>query len=206
MACFYNIHQKRVYTGQYYRIYAKYFKELLSATVDNKNVQTYNINADWLDDGHSQFKLYETDEYPRVMIFKINEQKIPVPLQTDNRSISNKLYLICPYCGKQRQHLFVTKYSFKCRDCANLHYLSQSESKPDRLARRIRKIRAQVWPNNFPDRDNLFDQSYYWPKPKSWHYSRFEKIRAQLLKLETEYWQLHTDKLNRMFGEYTTFY
>ena len=161
MACFVNIYQTRTYTGEYYRIYAKWFKRLLREPAHNKKAGEFELNYSWLSPEHSKFKLYECEEYPRVMLFEINGKKIPVPLQTDNRSASNKLYLICPYCEQQRQHLFVMKYGFSCRDCAKLHYASQSEGYSDRLARKIRKLRKRIWGNTYHDINNLFEQSYY---------------------------------------------
>lgn len=121
-------------------------------------------------------------------------------MQTDNRSASNKLYLVCPYCVKHRQYLYASKSSYICRECLKIHYRCQSESKIDRLARRIRKKRAQIWGYDWPDRYNLMECSMWWPKPKGLHNDKFDKAKIELYKLEQEYDHLSNIKLARMFG------
>lgn len=202
MSCFYNPYQKRNYAGQYHRIYAKWFKPLLAEPIPEKEKNKFKIPVDWLSKSQKSFKLFKGVDYPRVMMFEINNQQIPVPLQTDNRSASNKLYLICPYCTKQKQSLFVLKNTYSCRDCANLHYACQSESKLGRLDRRIRKIRTKIWGADYPDKNNLMEASMFWPKPKGLHYSTFAKAQRELNTLEHEYNQLWTDRLKIKFSEF----
>ncbi|WP_077340036.1 hypothetical protein [Pseudocolwellia agarivorans] len=187
--------QTRSYIGEYHRIYAKSFKCLIDSELGN-----YQIDSANLDKEHCQFSLIESEEWPRVMIFTIKEKKIPIPLQQDNRSASSKLYLVCPCCVKQRESLYVLKYLFACRACANLHYGSQSESKAERLARRIRKQRALIWGYDWIDRDNLFEQSYYWPKPKGINWSTYYKKRMKLNELEKEYWGISRVQMERILN------
>jgi hypothetical protein len=187
--------QTRSYTDSYQRLSAKSFKKLLDAKLGNYTFEGIKQSKE-----HCQFELIAADEWPRAMIFTINNKKIPVPLQTDNRSASNKLYLVCPYCVKQRQYLYASKSSYICRECLKIHYRCQSESKIDRLARRIRKERAQIWGYDWPDRYNLMECSMWWPKPKGLHNDKFDKAKTELYKLEQEYDHLSNIKLARMFG------
>jgi len=188
---------KRSYIGQYHRIYARSFKQLLDAEPAN-----YILRVPELDEQHQIFKLIEHDEkWPRVMLFTINDQQIPVPLQLDNSSASNKLYLICPYCINQRQYLLATKKTYCCRECLNVHYASQSESKIDRLARRIRKQRRKLWSNDHIFINDLFESSGYFPKPKGFHFTTFIKKQFELINLETEYWQLAGKQLGIILND-----
>ena len=187
--------QTRTYTGERKRIYAITFKQLLESPIGN-----YEINGTGFNDEHCKFKLIQSDKWHRVMVFTIKGRDIPVPLQTDNSSVSNKLYLVCPCCVKQRQHLYVLHDAYVCRECANLHYPSQSERKPERLARKIRKERINIWGNNWPDRYNLFEHSHYWPKPKKIHQTTFTKKRHKLAQLEAEYWEISRVQMEKILG------
>ena len=187
--------QTRNYIESYQKLKANSFKKMLDAKVGS-----YIFEGIKQSEEHCIFELIAPDEWPRAMIFTINDRKIPVPLQTDNRSASNKVYLVCPFCTKQRQHLYAAKYSYKCRECLGAHYWSQSESKIDRLARRIRKIRAQTWGYDWPDRYNLIEGSMWWPKPKGLHGNTFAKVRAELKSLENEYNYLSDLKIRKLCG------
>lgn len=182
--------QTRSYTGRYQRICAKRFKCLLDSPTGN-----YEMSGTGFSEEHCKFSLIECKEWYRVMVFTINERQVPVPLQTDNSSASNKLYLICPCCQKQRQHLYVLKALFACRECAGLHYGCQSERKLERLSRRIRKQRAKLWTNDIFGNNDLFEKSYWWPKPKGLHESTFQRKRNELIQLESEYWKLARKQL-----------
>jgi len=188
--------QQRHYISEYHRINAALFKSLMNCPTG-----TYSFNKDGVSAEHCKFKLVKTAKWLRVMIFNINEKEIPIPLQTDNRSASKKTYLICPYCLNQRQHLYATRSTYACRACLNLHYASQSEREPSRLARSIRKQRSQLWGHSFPDANNLFESCEWLPKPK-WHrWSSFERKKSNIIKMEKQYWKLSMSKLNGVLAE-----
>tara|TARA_R110000803_G_C11820229_1_gene301837 strand:+ start:122 stop:538 length:417 start_codon:yes stop_codon:yes gene_type:complete len=127
-----------------------------------------------------------------------SRKKISVPLQTDSRSVSNKVYLICPCCVKQRQHLYMLKKLYACRECTNLSYASQSEGKQDRLARRIRKLRTNLWGSS-AEINNLVESTMYFQKPKYMKWKSFEVKRDKILSIERQYWSLCEIRLEKMW-------
>jgi hypothetical protein len=186
--------QKRLYTVGRQRIYAKTFKALLDSPIGN-----YELSGANFSEGHSNFKLIQSEAWQRVMIFTIQGKEIPVPLQVDSRSASNKVYLICPCCVKQRQHLYVLNNLYACRECTNLSYASQSEGKQERLARRIRKLRTNLWGSS-AEINSLVESTMHFEKPKYMKWKSFEVKRDNILSIERQYWSLCENKLERMWG------
>lgn len=187
--------QTRAYTTEYHQIKAIKFKTLLS-----KPLGKYSINAEHLGDEHQKFTLAENKNGVRFLTFTINDKPHHIALKLDNSSISNKLYLCCPYCQKQRQSLYAIKQAYACRQCIGLHYASQSEREHDRLARRIRKQRANLWGCDYPDRMNLMESSYWWPKPKWMRWKTFKQKRDEIKELEDRYWHISRTQLSSWFG------
>jgi len=174
--------QTRNYTSEHVSLPAKLFRSLLDSTLT-----FYSIQSDHLSEEHKSFQLIKTEQWSRVALFTIKDKKIPIPLQLDNRSACQKIYLICPYCVQQRQKLYASKRTYACRNCLNLHYPSQSERKPDRLARRIRKQRSVLWRDCQINTVNLFESSAYWPKPKWMRWKKFHYEQRKILELEETY-------------------
>ncbi len=189
--------QTRAYTGEYHRICAKSFKNLLTVPLGS-----YSFNADFLRTEHQKFKLTVLECGVRMMTFIINDKPHKIALILDNRSASNKLYITCPYCQKQRQSLYAIKYAFGCRQCIGLHYASQSERPNERLMRRIRKLRKELWGYDWPDVNNMFENVRYWPKPKRIHWKTFEPKRNKITELEKKYWPMVDLQMKTTFGEY----
>ena len=172
--------QFRPYTNEFYRIPAKAFRSLLTSPLGD-----YKLNGLDLSEAHCNFKLRDSNRWELVMEFTFDGREVPIPLRQDTRSASNKLYLVCPYCSQSRQHLYAVTNTYACRLCAGLHYASQSERQPDRLARKIRKLRRSLWGNERENIDNLLDNSSWWPKPKRVRWSTFEKKKTEIAALET---------------------
>ncbi|MBV1911968.1 MAG: hypothetical protein KUG78_21945 [Kangiellaceae bacterium] len=178
--------QTRHYTCEYFKISAISFKKLIDSPVGK-----YKINSEHLSKEHSNFNLITTERWKRVLIFRIKEKQIPVPLNIDKRSASNKLYLICPYCSQQRQHLYAVSNAYGCRKCLDLQYACQSERPAERLARRIRKLRREIWRNeDWLDTVNLFERCEWYPKPKWMRWEKFNRERDKITNLENRYWKL----------------
>jgi DNA-directed RNA polymerase subunit RPC12/RpoP len=137
------------------------------------------------------------------MTFTINDKPHQIALKLDNRSASKKLYITCPYCQEQRQHLYVIKTAYVCRKCIGLHYVSQSERPQERLIRRIRKLRKDLWGHghDYPEINNMFENVQYWPKPKGMRWKTFEQKRNKLTELENRYWPMSLAQMKTMFGE-----
>ena len=96
--------QIRAYTGEYHRIHANVFKSLLITPLGS-----YSINSEYLSDDHQKQILKENKSGVRYVTFTINDKPHHIALKLDNSSASNKLYITCPYCQKQRQSLYADK-------------------------------------------------------------------------------------------------
>ncbi len=173
----------RRYIGEYYRIPANSFKMVYDSPIG-----FYKLNHQRLSVEHSSFCLIETEAWKRILIFCISDKIIQIPLNKDNRSVSNKLYLICPYCFHQRQHLYSASNTYGCRKCLKLHYLSQSECSIKRLARRIRKLRHGVWGNEKFATLSLLEQSLSYPKPKWMRWNTFNQKQLEITSYEDKFW------------------
>ena len=178
--------QSRHYTCEYFRIPALAFKKLLESPLGK-----YELTHEGLRKEHRVFNLIETNCWGRVAEFNIKGQKIPIPLKVDKRSASNKLYLICPYCRHQRQHLYAVTNAYGCRKCLDLQYACQSERPAERLSRRIRKLRRVIWGNvEWLDTVSLFERCEWYPKPKWMRWEKFNRERDKITNLENRYWKL----------------
>ena len=187
--------QIRAYTSEYHRINASIFKSLLTASLGN-----YKLDNDYLSSEHKNLVLSEQMDGSRYITFTINSKPHLIALKLDNRSVSNKLYITCPYCQKSRQSLYAIKYAYGCRQCVGLQYACQSERPPERLMRRIRKLRKELWGYDWPEVNNMFEQVAYWPKPKWMRWKTFEHRRNKITELEKRYWPMVDIQMKAMFG------
>tara|TARA_R110001592_G_scaffold360339_1_gene668549 strand:+ start:4843 stop:5463 length:621 start_codon:yes stop_codon:yes gene_type:complete len=188
--------QTRAYTSEYHRIHANVFKLLLT-----KSLGSYSLNTEHLSNEHQKLELSENKNGVRYITFIINEKPHHIALKLDNRSASNKLYITCPYCQKQRQSLYAIKTAYACRQCIGLHHASQSERPQERLMRRIRKLRVALWGTNHPNINSMFENIRYWPKPKGMRWKTFEQKRDKITELENKYWPMSVAKMKTMFGD-----
>jgi hypothetical protein len=182
----------RNYTSEFRQLKAHVFRDMVSA-----ELRHYQINGGGYSKEHSTFELIESKQWGRVACFTIQGQKIPIPLQVDNSSASTKLYLLCPCCASRRQSLYATKSLYACRTCLKLHYVLQSERKDERLARRIRKQRIKLWGHEQSEINNLTLSCRYFDKPYNMHWSTFRRQKGDIAKLESEYWHLQNERLDR---------
>ena len=83
----------------------------------------------------------------------------------------NRQWFHCPGCYRRVAVVFGGKY-YRCRHCHRLTYSSQQESRPDRLMRKARKIRARLGASN-----NLIDPILF--KPKNMHQKTFDHLRRE---------------------------
>jgi len=80
-----------------------------------------------------------------------------------------RLWFLCPDCGRRIAVLYLGGPRFLCRHCYHLPYASQHESYSDRMMRKARKIRERLGASN-----NLFEP--VWDKPKGMHWNTFERM------------------------------
>ncbi|KXJ54009.1 MAG: hypothetical protein AXW17_05710 [Colwellia sp. Phe_37] len=187
--------QIRAYTSEYHRINANIFKSLLTASLGNYTLDNKSLGSE-----HRDLVLSERGDGSRYITFTINSKPHLIALKLDSRSISNKLYLACPYCQKSRQSLYAIKYAYVCRQCIGLEYASQSERPKERLMRRIRKLRKELWGYDWPEVNNMFEQVTYWPKPKWMRWITFEKKREKIIELENKYWPMSVEHIEKLFS------
>ena len=181
--CFYGHRRTRDYTTEYCRIPAIAFKSLLRAKLG-----TYTFTGDQLSEQHKRFNLVATSNDHVTVQFIIDRKIVTLYLIQDERSASNKLYIICPHCKTRRQHLYAASNTYACRGCLRLHYPSQSERANVRLRRKMRNKRIKIWGEGWPHVTNLFKNVHSWPKPKGLHWKTFTKGLDELDKLERQYW------------------
>lgn len=191
--CFYGKSRRRAYTTEYCRISAIAFKPLLK---DKSGY--YTLTSDQLSDQHKQFELIWGGDDHVVVQFTIDQKKITLHLIQDERSASNKLYIICPHCHTRRQHLYAATNTYACRGCLRLHYPSQSERKNVRLRRKMRNKRIKIWGEDWPHVTNLFENAHSWPKPKGLHWKTFFKGLDELAQLEIKYWPNARSQFDKM--------
>ena len=189
--------QTRPYTTQYHKIKAIIFKPLLKTAVGN-----YSLDGSSFGDEHRKFELKENENGERSVIFIINEKPHKIKLSVDNRSASNKVYLCCPYCRNQRQSLYAIKNAYACRECIGLHYPSQSERPKDRLMRRIRKKRQDLWGSDYPDINNMFKNAHHFFKPKFMKREKFAEKRDEIFYLERQYWKVQAASMEKTYGKF----
>ena len=120
--CFKGKHRTRDYTAEYWRISAISFKPIFKAELGQ-----YVFISGILSKHHQRYKVIWVDDGLAVVEFCFDRKKLSVSLVLDNRSASNKLYIVCPHCKTRRQHLYAASNTYACRGCLKLHYLSQSE-------------------------------------------------------------------------------
>ncbi len=83
----------------------------------------------------------------------------------------NRQWFLCPGCNRRVAVVHGGKY-YRCRHCHNLTYSSQQESRPDRLMRKARNIRARLGASN-----NLIEPILF--KPKNMHQKTFDRLRRE---------------------------
>ena len=80
-----------------------------------------------------------------------------------------RTWFLCPRCWRRVALLYGAGKYFFCRHCYGLVYSSQQESRPDRLMRKARKIRARLGAGN-----DLMEPIL--SKPKNMHQKTFYRI------------------------------
>jgi hypothetical protein len=122
----------------------------------------------WIESDHMilSYKFrYHNGEWESV------EQAIPFDWTPCNYG-GQRFWFLCPECLKRVALLYGAGIYFLCRHCYNLTYSSQQESKPDRLMRKARKIRARLGASADLSEPILF-------KPKHMHQKTFDRLRRE---------------------------
>lgn len=80
-----------------------------------------------------------------------------------------RLWFLCPHCGRRVAVLYGADVRFLCRHCYRLPYGSQNEIYLDRMHRKARKIRKRLGAS-----DNLTEPVLF--KPKGMHQKTFDRL------------------------------
>ena len=80
-----------------------------------------------------------------------------------------RLWFLCPHCGKRVAVLYGAGIRFLCRHCYELPYGSQNETYMDRMMRKARKVRDRLGVSG-----DLFE--LIWRKPKGMHQATFDHL------------------------------
>ncbi|WP_392558744.1 hypothetical protein [Orbus mooreae] len=119
-------------------------------------------------------------------------------------SYGSRYWFICPHCQTRRATLYFTNQQIACRQCFNLHYPSQSENKMDRLRRKVINKRDRLFKSNDYEYNNLFNNSYYFPKPKGMSHKRYEIEHNKLANVEDAYWGVARVYVDKICGKVTS--
>ena len=82
-------------------------------------------------------------------------------------------WFLCPHCGKRVAVLYGFNSGFLCRHCYNLPYACQSESKVNRLIRRLHKLADKL------DLDDEF------AKPKGMHWKTYDRLMDEYIRIDS---------------------
>ena len=136
------------------------------------------------------------------LTFEIKGQQRSFRIRRNTEGAAPRLFFECPFCYRSRSSLYAATNAYACRECLSLKYLCQSESGLDRLGRKIRKKRFQIWgelAHRF-DGNNLFEDSYYWPKPKGQWNAKFEQDQDCVRVLESKFYGGLSAYMDAMFS------
>jgi hypothetical protein len=82
-----------------------------------------------------------------------------------------RLYFLCPGCGRRISVLYSSDSVFACRKCLRLNYACQRQRKADRCWRRAHKLRLRIGGDaTLPA---------YHEKPKGMYWRTFERLRKE---------------------------
>ena len=104
----------------------------------------------------------------------------------------HRTWFLCPRCWKRVAVLYGAGKYFFCRNCYDLTYSSQQESRADRLMRKARKIRERMGGgasliDPFPD------------KPKNMHWKTYWRLRERSEHANTLSWLIMGQRLGIHF-------
>ena len=109
-------------------------------------------------------------------------EDVEEPVQFDRTSChygGERLWFLCPHCGRRVAVRYGHRARFLCRHCYALPYGSQNEDYVDRMVRKARRLRARLGAS-----DDL-SQPILW-KPKGMHQKTFERLRKAAEKADEE--------------------
>lgn len=99
-------------------------------------------------------------------------------------------WFICPTCHRKVINLYLhSKGQWSCRQCADLFYPSENESKLDRQRRKVDRLKSKL-------------REDYWIKPKGMHQKTFDRLLNQYLDAETQYHRLTKEAIEKLVSRF----
>ncbi|TAM17605.1 MAG: hypothetical protein EPN62_19900 [Candidimonas sp.] len=108
--------------------------------------------------------------------YRINDQPVNqyvILVKTACNYGGSRTWFLCPYCQRRCTHVYFGQ-QVACRKCHRLRYPSQSDDDTGATWRKQRKLEARLGGEN------------YWRKPKGMHEATFQRIRQEIIGLESE--------------------
>ena len=109
----------------------------------------------------------------------------------------DRIYFICPQCGRRSRYLYLIPPRFKCRICAKLIYITQQSTDNEMLAARkiMRHVREKLRDTTVLPLQSL---TYHVPsRPKGMHHATYDRLLAELTDLQSEYIKQGKEKKKR---------
>ncbi len=125
-----------------------------------------------------------------------NEKAVRLPIRltrTECNYGGERVWFLCPHCGKRSAILYLTSGTFACRHCSKLAYASQSEDAISRLWRKQRKIERRL--------AGSAGEWNGWRKPKGMHQTTFDRLRAAIVEIEREKDRAFMMTVMQFFGQ-----
>lgn len=183
--------QTHDYTGRYKKLDSFDFAKYLPL-MERLGRETYETILSWPDGGTISVTVsplwilveygVRSGEDKTVVRDTISLDNVP-----NNYGGADRVYFICPYCGRRSRLLYLHRVHFKCRICAGLNYLSQQITKnEDMTAHKMRKLLR----DKFKVSGDLspYDCCRYRPeRPKGMHEKTYNKLKLSLFELREKY-------------------
>lgn len=179
------------YTGRYKRLDSFYYGKCVPLMKEAKR-DYIESSISWTDGGNIGIVIYpdklitgyysgsesEREEVRDTFLFDA------VP---NNYGGTERIYFLCPYCGRRSRYLYLHQRHFKCRICARLNYRSQQATKgTDASAYKMRKLLR----DKFKVSEDLapIDAVCYIPeRPKGMHMSTYNRLLLKLDRAQDDY-------------------
>lgn len=113
---------------------------------------------------------------------------------------SQRMYFLCPECGKRSRFLYKRHSGYVCRNCAKLNYDSQQKSGREELIHKMRcivekKLEYPYWYYEHPN--TMLPELSFVPRPPYMRLAKYDRLMQELKKLQKEYLLLEMRSLGK---------
>jgi len=89
-----------------------------------------------------------------------------------------RMWFLCPGCGRRVAILCCDYSKFYCRQCNKLSYASQNQGDFDRLISQKNKLGERIF--------KYYDMGFGWEKKKGMHWKTFDRLHARYKRLDRQ--------------------